>query len=138
MIEFRDLFDLLLFRYQVLLFSGNLTSHREQIQILFNKNRKMRRAFNVYITSDMASSSGLGRKKTVVFIEKAISSSSVTFPLTPKVVSLRHYDNVNGFIEEIPLGYPLVCVTVRTSTCACIVRIGMDFSYWLGEVLIPS
>lgn len=73
----------------------------------------MRRAFHVYIASDMTRSSSLVRKKTIVFIDKTIMTSSVTFPLIPKVVSLRHYDNVNGFVEEIPLGYPVVCVTVR-------------------------
>lgn len=100
-------------KQQVLEFTGNTSSHKEQIKILHNKNRKIRRAFSIRIKSRQSDPSHIAKKKTTVYIEKSVVSA-VTFPLEPKVVSLRHYDDVNGDATDIPLGYPVVCVTVRS------------------------
>jgi len=103
-----------LFSYlQILDFSGNKSSHVVPIKILFDAHRKIRRAFTVHLSSDITGESGLGLRKVIVYIEQPSTNPAVTFPLSPKVVSLRDYDDVSGAGSEIIMGYPLICVTVR-------------------------
>ena len=82
------------------------------IKILFDAHRKIRRAFTVHLSSDITGESGLALKKAIVYIEQPSTNPTVTFPLSPKVVSLRDYDDVSGARSEIIMGYPLICVTV--------------------------
>ena len=100
------------FYFQILEFSGNKSSHVLTIKILFDAYRKIRRAFTVHLSSDITGESGLGIKKVIVYIEQPSTTPTVTFPLSPKVVSLRDYDDVSGAGSEIITGYPLICVTV--------------------------
>ena len=97
---------------QILEFSGNKSIHLVPIKILFDAQRKIRRAFTVHLSSDITGESGLGLKKVIVYIEQPSTNPAVTFPLSPKVVSLRDYDDVSGAGSEIIMGYPLICVTV--------------------------
>lgn len=48
----------------------------------------------------------------IVYIEQPSTNPAVTFPLSPKVVSLRDYDDIGGAGSEMIMGYPLICVTV--------------------------
>ena len=82
------------------------------IKILFDAHRKIRRAFTVHLNSDITGESALALKKAIVYIEQPSTNPTVTFPLSPKVVSLRDYDDVSGARSEIIMGYPLICVTV--------------------------
>ena len=60
----------------------------------------------------MTGESGLGLKKVIVYIEQPSTNPTVTFPLSPRIVSLRDYDDVSGAGSEVIMGYPLICVTV--------------------------
>ena len=54
------------------------------------------------------------QNKATVFIEERKMMADVTFPARPTVMSLRDYDQLNQFDDELPIqGYPVVCVTVR-------------------------
>lgn len=97
---------------QIVEFSGNKSTHVIAIKILFDAHRKIRCAFTVHLSSDITGESSLGTKKVIVYIEQPSTNPTVTFPLSPKVVSLRDYDDVNGAGSEIIMGYPLICVTV--------------------------
>lgn len=51
--------------------------------------------------------------KTIIYIEESDSMADVTFPSTPRVVSLYHYDYIKTSEDSLPVaGYPVVCVTV--------------------------
>ena len=82
------------------------------VKILFDAQRKIRRAFTVHMSPDFTGHSELGRKKVIVYIEQPSRNPAVTFPLPPRVVSLRDYDDVSGAESEMIKGYPLICVTV--------------------------
>ena len=82
------------------------------IKILFDAHRKIRRAFTVHLSSDFTGKSDLGTRKVIVYIEQPSTNPAVTFPLPPRVVSLRDYDDVSEAGSEIMMGYPLICVTV--------------------------
>lgn len=97
---------------QIIEFSGNKSSHVIAIKILFDAHRKIRRAFTVHLSSDITGESDLGIRKVTVYIEQPSTNPAVTFPLSPKVVSLRDYDDVSGAGSEVIMGYPLICVTV--------------------------
>lgn len=60
----------------------------------------------------MTGESSLGLKKVIVYIEQPSTNPTVTFPLSPRIVSLRDYDDVSGAGSEVIMGYPLICVTV--------------------------
>ena len=48
-----------------------------------------------------------------MYIEENSKLADVVFPVPPKVVSLRDYDNVAGSAQKLPVqGYPVVCVSV--------------------------
>ena len=98
--------------FQILDFSGNKSSHVVSVKILFDAHRKIRRAFTVHLSSDISGESALGLRKVIVYIEQPSMNPAVTFPLSPKVVSLRDYDDVSGAESEMIMGYPLICVTV--------------------------
>lgn len=82
------------------------------VKILFDAQRKIRRAFTVHLSPDFTGHSELGRRKVIVYIEQPSRNPAVTFPLPPRVVSLRDYDDVIGAESEVIKGYPLICVTV--------------------------
>ena len=82
------------------------------VKILFDAQRKIRRAFTVHLSPDFTGHSELGRKKVIVYIEQPSRNPAVTFPLPPRVVSLRDYDDISGAESEMIKGYPLICVTV--------------------------
>ena len=84
--------------------------------MLYDVNRKIRQAFVLRLSSDENGKNGLGRKKLVIFIEKARRTGVVTFPLPPQLVSLEEYDDVTKASGELAQGYPAICVTVRTSS----------------------
>ena len=48
----------------------------------------------------------------IVYIEQPSTNPAVTFPLSPKVVSLRDYDDVGRARSKMIMGYPLICVSV--------------------------
>ena len=62
----------------------------------------------------MAGESSLGLKKVIVYIEQPSTNPTVTFPLSPRIVSLRDYDDVRGAESDVIMGYPLICVTVSS------------------------
>ena len=97
---------------QILEFSRGNSSHVVVVKILFDAQRKIRRAFTVHLSPDFTGHSELGRKKVIVYIEQPSRNPAVTFPLPPRVVSLRDYDDVSGAESEMIKGYPLICVTV--------------------------
>lgn len=111
--------------HQILDFAGNITSHRLVIKILFNADRQLRRVFTVHVTSDMHGESDLGRRKVIIYIEKSSPNPAVTFPLPPRVVSLRHYDDVSAAPDEVIKGYPVTCVTVMSQ-------------FWFGFVCLKT
>ena len=98
------------------------------ITILFDAHRKIRRAFTVHLSSDITGESGLGIKKVIVYIEQPSTNPAVTFPLSPKVISLRDYDDVSGAGSEVVMGYPLICVTVSKVQYYCGNRCARDIS----------
>ena len=83
------------------------------VKILFDSHRKIRRAFTVHLSSDFNGVSDLGTRKVIVYIEQPSANPAVTFPLPPRVVSLRDYDDVSAAKSQIIMGYPVICVTVR-------------------------
>lgn len=101
-------------------FSEDNTSHVVTVRILFDANRKIRRAFTVHLSPDVTGTSVLGTRKVIVYIEQPSSNPAVTFPLPPMVVSLRDYDDVIGAESQIIMGYPVVCVTVRHNIKRCL------------------
>lgn len=100
------------FPSQIIEFSGNKSAHVIAIKLLFDAHRKIRSAFSVHLSSDMTGESSLGLKKVIVYIEQPSTNPTVTFPLSPRIVSLRDYDDVSGAGSEVIMGYPLICVTV--------------------------
>ena len=83
------------------------------VKILFDAHRKIRRAFTVHLSSDFYGVSDLGTRKVIVYIEQTSANPAVAFPLPPRVVSLRDYDDVSAAESQIIMGYPVICVTVR-------------------------
>ncbi|XP_014881770.1 FRAS1-related extracellular matrix protein 2-like [Poecilia latipinna] len=51
--------------------------------------------------------------KAIVYIEESNSMADVTFPSSPHVMSLFHYDDVARTADNFhpPAGYPVICVT---------------------------
>lgn len=92
---------------------GDNSSHVIRIKILYDKKRRIRRAFTVHLTEDYSGEGDLGTKKVIVYIEQPSSNPAVTFPLPPRVVSLLDYDDVSAAEPQIISGYPVICVTVR-------------------------
>ena len=53
-----------------------------------------------------------------MYIEENSKLADVVFPVPPKVLSLRDYDNVAGSAQKLPVqGYPVVCVSVSIGRC---------------------
>ena len=83
-----------------------------KLRIFHDNEKSLRRAFSLYIKPDTKRVAELGLKKTIIYIEEVGRRTGVTFPLKPKVASLRDYDDLRKAGKNPIQGYPLICVTV--------------------------
>ena len=103
------------YRLQKLTFGKNVTKQMVQLRIFHDKEKSLRRAFSMHIKPDEMGIAGLGLKKTIIYIEEVGRRTGVTFPLKPKVASLKDYDDLKNARVNPIQGYPLICVTVGFS-----------------------
>lgn len=83
-----------------------------KLRIFHDKEKNLRLAFSLYLKPDENGIADLGLKKMVIYIEEYGRRTGVTFPLKPRVASLRDYDNLKTARKNPIQGYPLICVTV--------------------------
>ena len=84
-----------------------------KLRIFHDKEKGLRRAFSLYLKPDENGVANLGLKKMIIYIEEFGRRTGVTFPLKPRVASLRDYDDLKKARINPIQGYPLICVTVR-------------------------
>ena len=83
-----------------------------KLRIFHDKEKGLRRAFSLYLKPDENGVASLGLKKMIIYIEEHGRRTGVTFPLKPRVASLRDYDDLRTARKQPIQGYPLICVTV--------------------------
>lgn len=94
------------------MFANNATKKMVQLRIFHDKEKGLRLAFSLYLKPDENEVAELGLKKMIIYIEEYGRRTGVTFPLKPRVVSLRDYDDLKSARTNPIQGYPLICVTV--------------------------
>ncbi|KAK3099400.1 hypothetical protein FSP39_003828 [Pinctada imbricata] len=95
-----------------LYFGPNISQIITEIQILPDRDRENREVFTVHLKQYDKIVSELGRPTYAqVYIVENVKIADVVFPLRPRVVSLRDFDDI-GRADTNPInGYPVVCVT---------------------------
>lgn len=92
-------------------FANNATKKMVKLRIFHDKEKGLRRAFSLYLKPDENEVASLGLKKMIIYIEEHGRRTGVTFPLKPRVASLRDYDDLKTARKQPIQGYPLICVT---------------------------
>ncbi|XP_037533536.1 FRAS1-related extracellular matrix protein 2b isoform X2 [Nematolebias whitei] len=95
-----------------IVFKQGDAEHYVEVEVLYDGVREMREAFTVHLKPDENMVAETKMSKIIIYIEESDSMADVTFPSTPRVVSLYHYDNIKTSEDSLPVaGYPVVCVT---------------------------
>ncbi|XP_047449328.1 FRAS1-related extracellular matrix protein 2b [Mugil cephalus] len=95
-----------------IVFKQGDTEHYVEVEVLYDGVREMREAFTVHLKPDENMVAETKLNKAIIYIEETNSMADVTFPSVPKVVSLLHYDDVDGTRDSLLVaGYPVICVT---------------------------
>ncbi|CBY08706.1 unnamed protein product [Oikopleura dioica] len=88
-----------------------------EVDILHDKKKEIRESFTVWIKDPIPENGvdpDIVQPRTIVYIKQRDILADVTFPTSPKVISLADYDKLKNAAATVPppkSGYPVICVT---------------------------
>lgn len=88
-----------------------------EVDILHDKKKEIRESFTVWIKDPIAENGvdpDIVQPRTIVYIKQRDILADVTFPTSPRVISLADYDKLKNAAATVPppkSGYPVICVT---------------------------